>query len=184
MQKTDSFENSFTLGDIEGRRRRGRQRTRWLDCITDSVDMGLGGVQELVIYRGAVDGVVKSRTPLSDWTELNTIYLYTHTQNIEFLVLHSRCLSFTYFIYSSIRMLCIQGYIFFSFYSLSFCWEHTMTEWYYHSLGLSFNTVYIYLKGRNLLVSHHQVLTFCPMFIIAHCVSESRSSISNFPSVC
>ena len=53
------------MGKTEGRRR-GRQRTRWLDCITDSVDMGLGGVQELVMDRGAVDGVVKSRTPLSD----------------------------------------------------------------------------------------------------------------------
>ena len=70
MQIADSLEKTLMLGKIEGRRRRGRQRMRWLDVITDSMDMGLGGLRELVIgretWRVAVHGVAKSRTRLSD----------------------------------------------------------------------------------------------------------------------
>ena len=73
MQRVDSLEKTLMLGGIGGRRRRGRQRMRWLDGDTDSMDMGLGGLQELVVdreaWRAVVHGVAKSWTRLSNRTE-------------------------------------------------------------------------------------------------------------------
>ena len=80
MQRADSLEKTLMLGKTEGKRRRGRQRMRWLDSITDSTDMNLSKLQEIVEDRGVlcatVHGITKSWTQLSNWTAINTATLF------------------------------------------------------------------------------------------------------------
>jgi len=92
MQRVDSLEKTLMLGGIGARRRRGRQRMRWLDGITDFMDMGLGRFRELVMdreaWRAVIHGVTKSRTRLSDWTELNwgaSLWVYPVWDTLDFL---------------------------------------------------------------------------------------------------
>ena len=129
MRRVDSLEKTLMLGGIGGRRRRGRQRMRWLDGITDSMDVSLSGLWELVMdkeaWRAAIHGVAKSRRWLSDWTELNWMTLRCSISSPSLSPKYSCYLSHTWHIANSNK----EDLIHFIIFPTSFHFAKSHPKW-------------------------------------------------------